>query len=236
MEEIPAELFPIQAASDTAFPELHREDWLLQSMAIEPISPAAVRAYANRRFLLYSLLFVALIVLPGLILGLNFLLERGWPLWLVRTGIFLTLGAFFLFFFAILAVLLSRFRAIKHLGIAPAKPGQGSSQDASMLAKRHGRILEYGVLDSENFWRYAKPFPVFRIENRGGQFFASPGLPPRVHGLLSRLPTEKIWNRLRIQSGPQGVQTSRPVGRAGYFLQDLWLLEEMLNVLEKSSQ
>ncbi|HEX5035239.1 MAG TPA: hypothetical protein VFW62_12235 [bacterium] len=231
MDDIPAELLPIQTTSHTAIPELRREDWLLQRMAIEPIPPGAIRAYVNRRFLMYALLFVAFIALPAAVFGLNFLFERGWALWLVRTGIFLTLGAFFLFFYAILAVLLSRFRVIKHLGIAPAKPGQGSAQDTSMLAKRHGRVLEYGIFESENFWRFPKPSPAFRIENQAGRFFASSGLPPRVHGLLSRLPVDKMWNRLKIQSGPEGIQTSRPVGRAKYFIQDLWLLEEILKTL-----
>ncbi len=233
MEYIPAELFPLEPWNGPGPPELEREDWLLQKMALEPIAPAAAQAYARRRYPMYFLLAVAFIGLPGALIGTNLLLEWGLPLWLARVGIALVLGAFFIFFFVMIASMASRSKVFKHLGIVPVEhPAPGLADDVSILAKRHGRSLEYGVSASGNFWRYGKAVPEFQIENKNGQFFASAGLPAPIRGVLARLPRNKRWNNLRIHGGPWGMQTSRPIRQANSFIHDLWLFEELLNAMK----
>lgn len=234
MEDIPAELFPLEPWNGPGPPELDREDWLLQKMAIEPIDPSSARAYARRRYPMYLMIAVACIGLPCALIGANLLHEWGFPVWVSRAGMVLALGAFFVFFFAMIGWMLSKSKILKKLGVAPVEhPAPGIAKDVSILAKRRDRTLEYGISASGNFWRYAIELPEFQVENKNGQFYASSGLPPAMRGFLSRLPRNKRWRGLRVRGGTGGMQTSRPVRQANLFLHDLWLFEGLLDSIEK---
>ncbi|HKX13034.1 MAG TPA: hypothetical protein VJP40_07770, partial [bacterium] len=225
---------PLEPRDGPGPPELEREDWLLQKMAIEPLDSSAARIYARRRYPMYFLIAVACIGLPGALIVTNLLYEWGFPVWVSQVGMVLVLGAFFVFFFVMIAWMLSRSKVLKHLGIAPVEgPARGTADDVSILAKRHGRMLEYGVSASGNFWRYGKAVPEFQVENKNGQFFVSSGVPPSIRDFLSGLPRNKRWRGLRIHGGARGMRTSRPVRQANLFLHDLWLFEGLLNATEK---
>ena len=100
-----------------------------------------------------------------------------------------------------------------------------------MVAERLGRRLEYGVRQAGNFWRHPKTYPSFSVEYRGGAFQVDPSAPLRVQNIFQQMPPGRIWRKLKIYSGPQGLKTERPVRLAKYFLHDLWLMEKILSVL-----
>jgi hypothetical protein len=233
MEDIPPELFPIQAWNGEGPPELKHEDLLLMQMSLGPMAASAARAYANRKYLMYFFIGVSCIGLPLAVFGATCLNELGLPLWLSRLGIVITLGGYFIFFFGMLILVASRSKALKHLGILPIQENRSNvSDDVAMLAKRHGRVLEYGIEGTENFWRHPSRLPVFRIEYWNKQFHASPGLPSSARSLLESLPPNSLWRKLRIDGGPEGIRSSRPIRLAKYFIQDLWLVEGILNANE----
>jgi hypothetical protein len=233
MEDIPPELFPIQAWNGEGPPELKSEDLLLIQMSQGPMIASAARAYANRKYLMYFFIAVSFIGLPLAVFGATYLNQLGFPLWLSQVGIVITLGGFFIFFFGMIILIASRSKVLKHLGIRPVEEGRSKvSDDVAMLAERHGRVLEYGIEGTENFWRHASRLPVFRIEYWNKQFYASSGLPSSIRSVLERLPPNTLWRKLRIDGGPEGIRSSRPIRLAKYFIQDLWLLEGILNANE----
>lgn len=233
MEYIPAELFPVEPWNGEGPSELEHEGLLLSQMAVEPIEPSALQAYTRRKYPMYFLIAVAFVGLPLSVGGATFLTELGLPAWIGRAALAAILFSFFVFFFAIIALVSSRTKVIRHMGIKPIEHAtEGVASDVSMLAIRHGRNIEYGLNGAGNFWRYGKAAPEFKMENRDGQFYAAPGLPPAIRDFVGRLPRNKLWRNLRIWGGPWGIQTQRPLRLSKYFLQDLWLLEGLLNSMK----
>lgn len=234
MEFIATDLIPVEPRSGEGPPELRREALLLEQMAVERLDASAIRAYTRRKYPMYLLMAVAFIGLPCAVFGTTFLTQLGLRPWIAKVGIAAVLLAFFVFFFAIIALVASRSKIFKQMGIRPIEQAaEGVANDVSMLATRHGRSLEYGLSGAGNFWRYGKAVPEFHVENRDGQFFATPGLPSAIREVLESLPRNSLWRHLRIWGGPWGIQTQRPIRLSKYFLQDLWLFELLLNSMKK---
>jgi len=234
MEPIQDDLSPLEPGGGERPPELRDEAYLLLQMSLSPMDPLAARSYARRKYSIYGLIIVACVGLPLAIFGATFLVQIGLPNWFAQLAVIALLLLFFVLFFAVIALNAAKSRVLKQLGFLPVDGGSGQAQvDVAMLAERKGRKLEYGVSPKGNFWRYCVPSPSFRVESRHGRFFASPELPRSIRDFLSSLPEDRLWKGLRIDGTAQGIQTSRPIRLAKYFLQDLWLLESMLNGLEK---
>lgn len=208
-----------------AFPELGDDAALVQALAIRPMDPALARSYARRKYLIYFFIAGFGLGLPLCVFGITALAEHGLSHRFAQLLIGLTLVGFFIFFFAMIRLIVSRGNIHPHLGIAPAEI---PANNVAVVAVRHGRTLEYGFRDAENFWRCSKPSPPFAVAYREGAFHAAGELPPGAERVFANIPPHRRWRRLTVMGGPQGIQTRRPVRLAKYYLHDLWLLEKIL--------
>ncbi len=238
MKALATDLAPIPYSGVESPPELADEASLLMAMATEPLTPSEARAYACKKYLIY---FFILLFCLGLSLSVwlsTQLGEWGFPLAVSRAGVWISLLFFFAAFFVMLALIVSRGKMVRYLGIRPvsrAGTGEGALREGqdyvAMQGERRGRHWEYGIRDRENFWRYRENLPSFQIAFRDGAFCASPHLPARLRVLLGSIPPRRSWRRLRLFAGAEGLSTARPLPLAKYFIQDLWLAEKILDAL-----
>ncbi|MFO1464255.1 MAG: hypothetical protein U1F66_10810 [bacterium] len=233
-----ADLIPIPYSGVQGPPELADEASLLMAMATEPLTPSEARAYARKKYLSYFLILFFCLGLPVSVWMAVQLGEWGFPPAVSRAGVWISLLFFFAVFLAMLALMVSRGKAVRHLGLHPvphAGTGEGALREGqdyvAMQGERRGRRWEYGVRDRENFWRYRGALPSFQIAFRDGAFCASPQLPSRLRALLGSIPPRRSWRRLRLSAGAEGLSTARPLPLAKYFIQDLWLAEKILDAL-----
>lgn len=224
-----AELLPIAGLDSADPPELADEGTLLLAMAVKPMDPEEARAFVRKKYLHYFLTFLMLFGSPLLLFWIMARGEHGWSRLTVQIAVVVFLALFFILFIVMIVMVASRGKVAKYLGFRAIEGREGdAASDVSMVAERRGRVLEYGVSQDGNFWRYRGSFPVFRVENRGGTFFADAATPAYVRTVLGRLPPHRRWRKLALQGGPEGLRSSRPVRLAKLYLFDLWLLERIL--------
>ena len=192
------ELFPIEPFVGGQAPELEDESLLVMKLAVTALDPAMARAYARKKYLIYAFVLLFCIGLP---LGVFAAVSLGnIPLWLRQAGIYGLLGLSFVFFYAMIAAIMSRHRIVKNLGLRPVEKHGEAPPDVNMLASRHGRILEGGFSQKGCFWRYPKAAPTFTAETRRGIFYASATTPSAVQRILAGLPPGRLWRKMRIEN------------------------------------
>lgn len=224
------ELIPIEPNPSEKIPELEDESRLVAMLAVTAIDPAAARAYARKKYLIYAFVLLFCIGMPLAVFSIVSLGNIATPL--RHAGIYVVLGAFVIFFYVMIGTIMSRHRILKNLGLSPVEKINEAPSDVNILASRHGRILECGFSQKGCFWRFPKAAPVFILEYRGGLFYSSMTAPNTVKMIFSELPKSRLWRKLRIESGPQGLRLSRPIRMSKFFLHDLWLLEKVLAALK----
>lgn len=240
MQAAPSDLAPIPYSGAPGPPELDDEAALLLRMAVEPLDPAEARNYALKKYLIYLLIAGFCIGLPLAVFGAVSLSEWGLPRWVSQAGVWIALAVFFVFFLGMLALIASRGKVYRSLGLRPvartgtAGEGGGEGQEfVAMEGSRRGRPWEYGMLEKEHFWRCRKPLPPFQVAYVDGAFCTDPLAPPALQSLLAQIPPKRHWRRLRISAGSDGLRTARPAPLAKYAVQDLWLAEKILEALRQ---
>ncbi len=230
------DLVPISYSGAPGPPELDDEAALLLRMAVEPLDPSEARNYALKKYLIYLLIAGFCLGLPLAAFGAVSLSEWGLPRWVSQAGIWIALAVFFVFFLVMLALIASRGKAYRWLGLRPvARTGAaGEGQEfVAMEGVRLGRPWEYGMLEKEHFWRCRRPLPPFQIAYVGGAFCADPMALAALQSMLAQIPPRRHWRRLRISGGPEGLRTARPAPLAKYSVHDLWLAEKILETLRQ---
>jgi len=230
MRDFTDDLIPIPASGTEGPPELSDEAYFIASMAIQAIDPSIARSFARKKYYIYAMILIFCFGLPLTIIGVVSIPNL--PKWVTQAGVWISLAVFFIFFYAMVYVILSKHKVLKFIGFRAIGEADATKPDVLAIADRHGRSFEYGHTQKGNFWRYIKPLPEFRIEYRDGVFYGSAGLPSRVQHLLGQIPPHRRWKKLSIESGSGGIRTQRPVGKAGNMLYDIWLLEKILGALK----
>ncbi len=98
---------------------------------------------------------------------------------------------------------------------------------------RHGRAVRvtFGILNTDT--QVACPSPGFSITSNGGELQAEAGAPQAVNEALRGLQKAAYWQGLQIQSDANSLTASRDGGVTTLWLYDLWLIERIINELEK---
>lgn len=240
MQAASQDLVPIRYSGAPGPPELDDEAALLLRMAVEPLDPAAARNHVLKKYLIYLLIAGFCLGLPLAVFGAVSLSEWGLPRWVSQAGIWIALIVFFVFFLVMLALIASRGKVYRTLGLRPvartgaAGEGVGEGQEfVAMAGLRRGRPWEYGMLEKEHFWRCRKHLPPFQIAYVDGAFHIDLSAPAALHSMLAQIPPKRHWRRLRISGGPEGLRTARPAPLAKYSVHDLWLAEKILETLRQ---
>ncbi|MCC6273045.1 MAG: hypothetical protein IT572_06225 [Deltaproteobacteria bacterium] len=240
MQAAPNDLVPIPYSGAPGSPELEDEAALLLRMAVEPLDSTEARNYVLKKYLIYLLIAGFCFGLPLAVFGAVSLSEWGLPRWVSQAGIWISLAVFFIFFLVTLALIASRGKVYRTLGLRPvsrteaAGEGNGKEQEfVAMEGARRGRTWEYGMLEKEHFWRCRRPLPPFQVAYLDGAFCADASAPAALKSLLAQIPPKRHWRRLRISAGAEGLRTARPAPLAKYSVQDLWLAEKILETLRQ---
>lgn len=230
------DLVPIPYSGAPGPAELDDEAELLMRMAVEPLDSASARNYVLKKYLIYLLIAVFCLGLPLAVFGAVSLSEWGLPRWVSQAGIWIALAVFFVFFLVMLALIASRGKVYRWLGLRPVTRTGAAGDDREFVAMegvRRGRPWEYGMLEKEHFWRCRRPLPPFQIAYVDGAFCADSSAPAALQSLLAQIPPRRHWRRLRISGGSEGLRTARPAPLAKYSVHDLWLAEKILETLRQ---
>lgn len=219
-------MVPVEPVPNSQPPELESEEALLKHLAVLPLDPGLVRTHVKRRREAYFLIGLVFLLSPAMVLLVNLLPSWGFPAWTAQAGVWGAVAATILLFFAVIARLVLRPSIHRALGFESLEPVEFT--DVAARAVRRGRTLDWCLRDKTYCWRFKGLFPVFEAEFTKGRFSASASTPTAVRNLLASLTPERRWRKLKISSGPGGIEAGRPAPMARLWLYDLWLLEKIL--------
>jgi hypothetical protein len=123
--------------------------------------------------------------------------------------------------------------------IAPGWSGMGGYA-TELSGTRHGRpvALRMGVFPRIHGGGYNEvqlkvPVPQFRLHEQDGRPTVESGGTPELAGMLAALASAaKVWRKLEVEGGLEGILARRPVtAHPQGYLYDLWLIERIAEQL-----
>ncbi|MET0559603.1 MAG: hypothetical protein ABW065_13200 [Solirubrobacterales bacterium] len=241
-----------QVGSAADNPTTLSEADLWAALAVDPITPAAVKARAagweaGRRSLELGAVIFALILLtvPAI-----YLLESFVPL--LIGGPLIVVAALYGSFRAVgpggemdqgyrrvgeamapLGLTVSERPTVSIEMRDPVTPRMGPEVHGllELSGERHGRRvvvqLGSGETGARSEIRVGGPVPAFEAKSRDGRVRASEDAPAGIAAALGAVPNSTRWKKLAISGGPDGVVVTRKGGGQGDWLCDLWLAERL---------